>query len=138
MSNIVLIDATNISFGICCIISELKDKKIFCSRKPILKTIEKKGVEYLKEQCLLNCRDLLSHLHWCKENNINVFRISSGLFPHKSNKRAPQYTLDFAKDILKTIGDFAKDNDIRLTFHPGQYNVVGTPHKDAFESTLRD
>ena len=28
------------------------------------------------------------------------------------------------------IGDRAKLYGHRLTFHPGQFNVLGTPHKD--------
>ena len=26
----------------------------------------------------------------------------------------------------------------RLTFHPGQYNVVGTPNENAFQQTIND
>ena len=40
--------------------------------------------------------------------------------------------------MLVDIGKFVNDNDIRLTFHPGQYNVVGTPRREVYEQTIRD
>lgn len=48
----------------------------------------------------------------------------------------PQYTLQFAKDELCEAGQYARDTGQRLTFHPGQYNVVGTPHEDKFQKTI--
>ena len=33
---------------------------------------------------------------------IKVFRLSSEMFPHISNPNAPDYTLEFAKDLLNT------------------------------------
>jgi hypothetical protein len=44
-----------------------------------------------------------------------------------SNKeeKEEKYTLDFAKDELKKAGDLAKKYGHRITFHPGQFCVVG-------------
>jgi UV DNA damage repair endonuclease len=36
--------------------------------------------------------------------------------------------LDFAKDLLKEIGDKSKKLNQRLTFHPGPFNCLGSPH----------
>ena len=129
-----------IQLGLVCLNTELK-KKIFCSRKPIIRTMEKKGIEYWRSQCLLNCNDLLTMLKWNLKNNIYVMRISSGLFPHYSNNKISYHNdmnLDFAESILLEIGDFAIRNNIRLTFHPGQYNVIGSPNETAFNNTINE
>jgi len=60
------------------------------------------------------------------------------MFPHKTNKKTTQYTFDFAIEHLKRIGEKAREYGHRLTFHPGQYNVVGTPHSHCYSSTVDD
>ena len=44
-------------------------------------------------------------MDWNEANGIKVFRLSSELFPHKSNPKVEDYTFDFALDLLKQIGD---------------------------------
>jgi UV DNA damage endonuclease len=90
-------------------------------------TVRKRGVEYLKEVCLQNLRDMLVILEWNAKRGIKVYRMSSEIFPHKSNYRMPSYDLDFAQPLLDQIGEYARQTGQRLTFHPGQYNVVGSP-----------
>ena len=46
--------------------------------------------------------------------------------------------LEWCKDRLKELGDLARQLDIRLTFHPGQYNQLGSPKKDVVNKTLVD
>ena len=65
-------------------------------------------------------------------------RLSSELFPHKSNPKAPNYTFDFSKELLLEIGNLAKKYGHRLTFHPGQYNVIGAQNIEIFEKTILD
>ena len=77
-------------------------------------------------------------MDWNEENGIKVFRLSSELFPHMSNSKAPKYDFEFAKDLLKQIGVKSKLLNQRLTFHPGQYNVIGATSKDVLENTTRD
>lgn len=129
-----------IQLGLCCLNTTLRAKKtpIFSSRSIQLKTFETKGVEFLKEKIIQNLKDTLVLMDWNELNGIKVFRLSSELFPHMSNSKAPQYDFEFAKDLLKQIGEKSKLLNQRLTFHPGQYNVIGTANKEAFENTIRD
>jgi UV DNA damage endonuclease len=127
-----------IQLGLCCLNVGLREQKIFCSRKPILKTIEEKGLSELYRRCILNCKDLIKMIEWNHQNNIKVFRISSELFPHYSNPKAPRYSLEFAHELLAEAGRLARKYGQRLTFHPGQYNVVGTPNQNALQNTIRD
>ena len=130
----------SIQLGLCCLNTQLREQKppIFASRSIVLKTFETKGIDHLKEKILQNLRDVLTMMDWNEANGIKVFRLSSELFPHKSNKKAPDYDFDFALDLLRQIGDKSKELNQRITFHPGQYNVIGSPKEDVIESTTRD
>ena len=129
-----------VQLGLCCLNTILRTQKppVFASRKLIIRTIEEKGIENLQEKILQNLRDVLTMMDWNEANGIKVFRLSSELFPHKSNPKVEDYSFEFAKDLLTQIGAKSRLYNQRLTFHPGQYNVVGTPNKKYFEQTIVD
>ena len=104
----------------------------------IIRTVEEQGIEVLQEKILQNLRDVLTMMDWNEANGIKVFRLSSELFPHKSNPKVEDYSFEFAKELLTQIGQKSRLYNQRLTFHPGQYNVVGTPNKASFNQTIVD
>ena len=77
-------------------------------------------------------------IEWNEKHGIRVMRLSSDLFPHKSNPKVEGYDFEFAKDKLTEIGETYKKYGHRLTFHPGQYNVVGTPDPEKLQQTIND
>lgn len=129
-----------IQLGLCCLNTQLRKNKpnVFCSRRVILKTIEKKGIQALLDKIEQNVKDLYTMIQWNEDHGIKVFRVSSEMFPHKSNPKAPNYGWDIFKEGLKRAGDLAKKYNQRITMHPGHFNCVGTPHKKVFESTRND
>lgn len=129
-----------IQLGLCCLNTQLRQQKppIFASRKMIIRTIQEKGVDELKSKIIQNLKDVLSMMDWNEQNGIKVFRLSSELFPHKSNPKVEEYSFDFAETLLREIGEKSKLYNQRLTFHPGQYNVVGSPNIKAFHQTCTD
>ncbi len=142
----------SVQLGLCCINTLLASQipKVFCSRKPTIQTIKKEGIKYLKNKALENCMDLEKMIHWNAKNGIRAMRISSDLFPHISNikikskkrheknPRTLAYSLNFATDILARIGRIARLNKLRLTFHPSQFNVLGTSDPNVLLNTLID
>ena len=129
-----------IQLGLCCLNTTLRHQKppVFASRKMIIRTIKEQGIDVLKEKISQNLRDVLTMMDWNEENGIKVFRLSSELFPHKSNSQIEDYNFDFAIELLREIGEKSMAYKQRLTFHPGQYNVIGTPNPKAFQQTIRD
>ena len=129
-----------IQLGLCCLNMTLREQKptVFSSRKMIIKSVETKGIEALKEKIIQNLKDTITLIKWNEKNGIKVFRLSSELFPHKSNPKVKDYTFDFALELLNEIGCLAKKYNQRITFHPGQYNVVGTPNEKVFRQTCID
>ena len=129
-----------IQLGLCCMNTVLRQQKppVFSSRKMIIKSIQEKGIDTLKEKIIQNLKDTLTLMDWNEKHGIKVFRLSSELFPHKSNPKVENYNFDFALDLLKQIGEKSKKYNQRLTFHPGQYNVVGSPNRASFNQTIVD
>lgn len=129
-----------IQLGLCCLNTELRNQKptIFCSRTMIMRSINEKGIDVLKAKILQNLEDLIKMIEWNEAKGIRVMRISSDLFPHKTNPKIESYDYEFAKPLLTKIGETYKKYGHRLTFHPGQYNVIGTAEELKFQHTIDD
>ena len=127
----------NFRFGYACICTELRKNDIFASRTVRLSTLKSKGIEYVKELALKNLRDLLTIFKWNKEHNIYFYRLSSEIFPFASHLEYG-YSLEFADDLLKELGQYARDHNMRLTMHPGQYDVLSSPNESVIQNTISD
>lgn len=125
----------SIQLGLCCVNSCLAECK---ARKPILATIERLGISCLEDAIERNLLDLVKMIEWNHKNGLRVLRMSSDLIPHASNPRADNIDLSKFQPAFNRIGELAREFKQRLTFHPGQYNVIGSPNQQAFESTVLD
>ena len=129
------------NLGYACINMTLgKQKpKVTTNRSMIKRTFLEKGVEYAGELSLQNSRDLFKILEWNNHNNIKVFRLSSDMFPWCSEygiKNSPYYLR--IKTVLEACGYYAKQHGIRITSHPGPFNVLVSPTERVVENTIRD
>ena len=86
-----------VQLGLCCMNITLKKQKppVYAARRMMVKTIDKLGIEELKKRITCNLQDLLKMMEWNESNGIRVFRLSSELFPHKTNPKVPDYDYDF-------------------------------------------
>jgi UV DNA damage endonuclease len=131
------------NYGYACINMTLSDvpksKRIMTNRSMIKRTFKAKGIKYASELALDNIMDLLKILKWNEQNDIKFYRMSSDIFPWAS-----EYEYSSLPDIrevrrrLKLIGEYATRNGHRLTFHPGPYNCLGSPHKHVVEKAYKD
>lgn len=137
VNNKTIIVPDNFRLGYACICTELRKNDIFASRTVRLSTLKTKGLEYIKELAVQNLRDVLVMLKWNKDHDIYFMRLSSEMFPFASHLEHG-YSLDFADSLLKEIGKYARDNNIRLTMHPGQYDVLSSPSQNVIENTVSD
>lgn len=128
----------NVQLGLCCMNISLRKNKpsIYSSRTIRLKQLDTQGIDELKRRANQNLDDLIKLIEWNEINNIKVFRLSSEIFPHISNPVVPFYGFEFAMQKLQQIGQLANKYGQRLTFHPGQYNVLGTPKRFILEKTI--
>ena len=114
-------------------------KRITTNRSMIKKTFTEKGIDYASELGLKNSKDLFEIIKWNHQNGFNFFRITSNLFPWCSEYKLqdmPDY--DEICEILSNAGRYAIDNDIRITCHPGPFNVLTSPHEHVVENCIND
>jgi len=105
------------------------------TRSFILKNFSR---EKFSESLLLNLKDLKTILEYNLKNNIYMFRISSDIVPFGSHEVNNIDWWNIFKDELQDIGNFIKDNNIRVSMHPGQYTVLNSPSEDIVLKALRD
>tara|TARA_A100001011_G_scaffold400259_1_gene513618 strand:- start:11518 stop:12450 length:933 start_codon:yes stop_codon:yes gene_type:complete len=127
--------------GYACINTTLQQQKpkITCNRGMIKRTFKTKGLDYASELSLYNTSNILPILKWNEANGIKVFRITSCLFPWGS-----EYELEQLKDFesickhLTAVGQYALENNHRLSFHPGPFNILSSPKPHVVENSFKD
>ena len=127
--------------GYACINMQLSNQKprVYTGRSMIKRTFKSKGIDYASELGLQNCKDLLHIIKWNHDNGFNFFRITSNLFPWCSEYKLsdmPDY--NEICEILSEAGSYATTNDIRITCHPGPFNVLTSPHEHVVENCIKD
>lgn len=101
------------------------------------------GKTRVQTKAIDNCKKLVYVMKYfsTQPKNLRSFRISSELLPC--------YTLDFTEDWYKEImptisellskaGDIAKQHEIRLSVHPGQYTVLASNNSDVVKNSVKD
>jgi UV DNA damage endonuclease len=130
------------NIGYCCIslgINEGKRKKdqISVNRGMVRKTFDAKGLPYVSELAILNLTDTLKILEYNLRNNILVYRLSSDSFPWFSEYKfsdLPNYSR--IERLLTQIGNKIKSNNIRVSLHPGPFNVLGSENPSVVTKTI--
>jgi UV DNA damage endonuclease len=129
------------NLGYACINMTLGSQtpRITTNRSMIKKTFKTRGISYASELGLQNASDLLQIIKWNVNTGIKLFRISSDVFPWGS-----EYNLEDLPDfnnIANTLNDcgiYAKENGLRITSHPGPFNVLVSPKPKVVQNTILD
>ena len=114
-------------------------KPITTGRGMIKRTFESKGVDYASDITLQNVKDLNGIMTWNVLNEHYFYRMTSGLAPWKS-----EYEWSDMKDIkqielwLHSAGTMAKTHGVRVTSHPGPFNVLVSPNENVVQNTFQD
>ena len=127
------------NLGYACINMTLAQRGISTNRGMIKRTFLAKGIPYASELALKNLQDLREVLIWNAEFDINVYRMSSCLFPWMSEyefQDLPNFRE--IEKICKDIGKISKDNNQRLSFHPGHFDILATQDPKRLEATVLD
>ena len=127
------------ALGYACLCNQLQKSGTFTNRTCRKKTLHSKGLEYISGLAFQNCLDLRELVKWNRAMGINLFRVSSGLFPWMD-----EYDFRVLKDYkviaatLKSVGKLANNYGQRLTFHPGPYNCLASPTPAVVAKTVRE
>jgi len=126
------------NLGYCCINQTLRKKDVYTGRSLIRRTF---SIEKASQLALQNCIDLLAIMQWNVDNDINVFRIGSDLFPRITDN-INRYSLNQLStenqiySILAQVGKLAYDNNIILSCHPGPYTVLGSDTETVVNNSI--
>jgi UV DNA damage endonuclease len=126
--------------GYACINVTLRqEENVKVNRKMIRKTWLAKGLPWASELALSNVKGVARILQWNADNNIKLYRMSSTMFSWMS-----EYELSDLPDykeicqVLKDCGDFAKQHDMRISFHPGAFTILASPKQPVIEKAIKE
>jgi len=125
-------------FGYCCINLDMP-KGVSTNRSCIRKTFNEKGLTYVSALALANVRDLIEVVKWNEQHGVKVYRMSSDMFPWMSEYELSELPdIDKISMLLKGLGVLVNKYGHRLSFHPGPFNVLGSPNEGAIVKTMKD
>lgn len=127
------------NIGYACINMTLGKKGILTGRAMRKATLEAKGVEHASALALQNALDLETILKWNVDNGIYFFRLGSDLFPWGNKVDIYQFPdIKEISDVLARCGRFALEHGVRITTHPGPFNLLASPKEDVVINTIKD
>jgi UV DNA damage endonuclease len=112
--------------------------KIFTSRTVRMANF---SMQKASELALKNVQDLVTILKWNVMHDIHMFRISSNMFPFIDHPELGYHVWELpdGKEIIETLamaGQLARNNDIRLSCHPGPYTCIASPREDVANKSI--
>ena len=126
--------------GYACINMSLQQAGGICTNRTMRqKTYNERGLDYCSELALQNVKDLVNIIKWNNEMGIKLFRMSSQIFPWMSYYQLdelPNY--EAICEYLYMAGSEADIGKQRLTFHPGHFNVLGSPNPTVVNKTIKE
>ena len=126
--------------GYACINSTLQAAEgITTNRGMRQKTFNEKGLDYVSELALQNCKDLVNIVKWNEKMDIKLFRMSSDIFPWMTFYDFTDLS-DYNEivSLLKEVGQLADEYNQRLTFHPSHFNALGSPNPIVVEKAIKE
>lgn len=93
----------------------------------------------LRKVTAANLHNTLRILRYNKAYNISVYRFTSKLVPLATHPMVSHwdYVGEFRNEF-KSLGDFVKENNFRVSAHPDHYTLLNSPSKEVFEASVRD
>lgn len=126
-------------YGYACINTELSARRVTANRGMIKRTWLDRGAPYASELALANVIDLRHIVEWNVAHGINVFRVTSDVFPWCS-----EYDILELPDIeaiaanLDALGKYCVEHDHRLSMHPGQFVCLASPKPDVVDKAVTE
>lgn len=99
---------------------------------------EEEKLKKLKSVTFSNIDDLETILKYNMENDIHFYRLTSKLIPLSTHPEVIwEYEKYFSKELSR-IGKIIKLSNMRVDFHPDQFNVINSTKEKVIEDTIRN
>lgn len=132
-----------IRFGLCCLFKDEAVSFKTTTAKVLLTLSRAEQLAKISGICRHNAEHLQRAVETVYRLGIGSFRIMSPLFPRMTHPDVG-YMLDelpeseYIRQHLQATRIFARDNDIRLSFHPDQFVVLSSPYYDVVANSLKE
>ncbi len=126
-------------FGYAAINLTLAAENFQMNRSMVKRTFIEKGISYTSSLALANFTDLEKVIDWSIQNHILFFRMSSDMIPWMSEYEItdlPDY--EEIRRVCTRCGEKAAKGGLRLTFHPGPFNVLATNTETVLTKTIKE
>ena len=94
--------------------------------------------ERLRELIRVNLDNLSTVLRFNVDHDVKLFRLSSDLIPFGSHTVNQIHWWDEFSETLTRLGAYIRNNDLRVSMHPGQYTVLTSLDPGIVDSAVRD
>lgn len=126
-------------FAYACDNINLGLQGVLCCRTLHQKTFELKGLDFVSELIIRNIEDLQKIVEWNVSHGFAGYRIPDEIFPRKRYYEYEELSVfSIIKEKLKTLGDYCRKHNHRLSMHPGLYNVLSSTNPITVKNTVRE
>lgn len=129
--------------GLCCQFAREPIKFRTTTVTAMLRLDKPQRLARLAELCLSNADALGAALQFCASHGIGAFRINSQILPVKTHPAAGYDVAELpgSADLVarfRACGAFARQHNLRLSFHPDQFVVLNSPNPQTLAQSLAE
>lgn len=133
----------NLRLGLCCQFASEPIKFRTTTVTAMLRLNQLQRLTRLAELCQGNADALMAALQFCANHGIGAFRINSQILPVKTHPTAGYEVgeLPGSESLVtrfRECGEFARQHNLRLSFHPDQFVVLNSPNPQTLENSLAE
>ncbi|TMV44481.1 UV DNA damage repair endonuclease UvsE [Paenibacillus mesophilus] len=97
------------------------------------------AVRKLERLAAENLHNTLRLLRHNRAHDIQLYRFSSRLIPLIGHELLADWDpIPTLADEFRTLGDYAKEHGMRVSFHPDHFTVLSTPREEVLRSSVED
>ena len=122
--------------GLVCVTASDEVRFRTVTRRTLSKLSELKQQEKLRIIYTENIERLARAIAFCQRENIQLYRLSSALFPFADEPVGETVLKEF-ESRLKQIGNKASNLGIRLVIHPNQFVVLNSDRSEVIHNSIK-
>ncbi|MDQ6785298.1 MAG: UV DNA damage repair endonuclease UvsE [Acidobacteriota bacterium] len=124
------------NLGLVCITNSDVVRYKTVTRKTLLSLETAAQAEKLRGIYRENISRVNSAIEFCKANEINLYRLTSGLFPFSDEPLGAEILGEFTAQLSET-GKKAIANGLRIVMHPDQFVVLSSDSPQVVENSVK-
>lgn len=124
------------NLGLVCITNSDAVRYKTVTRKTLLSLDAAARTEKLRAIYQENVNRVNLAIDFCKANDINLYRLTSGLFPFSDDPMGADVLDEFAGQLSDT-GNRALANGLRIVMHPDQFVVLSSDSETVVENSVK-